>query len=346
MEKVKTGKKEKNGEVSKEKDFRIEIKNLGLSGENLIEMYATMCKIRRFERMADQLYAAGKVHGTMHLSAGQEAVAVGLGRALNPDDYFLNHHRGHGHFIAKNADLNKMMAEFLGKDTGYCRGRGGSMHIADVEANNLGANGIVGGGLSLAVGVGLALQMQHKEQIVCVVFGDGAANEGIFHESLNMAALWDLPVLFVCENNQYGMSMQVERATAKLPIAQRGEGYGIRWHHVDGNDLLLVYETMLDAVKHVRSGKGPVLVEAETYRYFGHSKSDRNLYRTKDEIDDWKEIDPIDRFRKKLVDADILSEEQVEKIDQEAQKVVDAAVEFAEKSPEPDLESLTEFVYA
>ena len=220
------------------------------------------------------------------------------------------------------------------------------MHIADIEANNLGANGIVGGGISLAVGVGLALQMQRKEEIVCVVFGDGAANEGIFHESLNMAALWDLPVLFVCENNQYGMSMQVDRATAKLPIAQRAEGYGMRWHHIDGNDLLLVYETMLGAIDHVRRGKGPALVETETYRYFGHSKSDRNLYRTKDEIDDWKNIDPIDRFRKKLVEADILSDEHADKIDEEAQKEVDAAVEYAENSPEPDVETLTEFVYA
>jgi pyruvate dehydrogenase E1 component alpha subunit len=346
MERAEIEKNKSINKKSQQEDFKTKIQRLGLSHENLIEMYSTMCKIRRFERMADRMYAAGKVHGTMHLSAGQEAVAVGLGRALNLDDYFLNHHRGHGHFIAKNADLNLMMAEFLGKDTGYCRGRGGSMHIADIEANNLGANGIVGGGISLAVGVGLALQMQRKKEIVCVVFGDGAANEGIFHESLNMAALWDLPVLFVCENNQYGMSMQVERATAKLPIAQRAEGYGMRWHHIDGNDLLLVYETMLGAIDHVRGGKGPVLVETETYRYFGHSKSDRNLYRTKEEIDGWKEIDPIARFRKALVDAGILSEEQAEVIDQEAQLDVDKSVEYAENSPEPDVETLTEFVYA
>ena len=336
-------KKDKN---NSNEDFHTQVERLGLSDERVIEMYTTMSKIRRFERMADQLYAAGKVHGTMHLSAGQEAVAVGLGRALQPDDYFLNHHRGHGHFIAKGADMNRMMAEFLDKEGGYCRGRGGSMHIADIEANNLGANGIVGGGLSLAVGVGLALQMQHAEQIVVVVFGDGAANEGIFHESLNMAALWKLPVLFVCENNQYGMSMQVYRATAKLPIAQRADGYGMAWHYIDGNDLLLVYETMQDAIGHVRSGEGPVLVEAETYRYFGHSKSDRNLYRTKEEIDEWRKIDPIDRFRERLEGAGVLTDESVEKIAFDAQKVVDEAVEFAESSPEPDVETLTEFVYA
>lgn len=331
-----------NGAIS----FLAKAENLELTPEQLVEMYAAMCKIRRFERMADHLYAMGKVHGTMHLSAGQEAVAVGTGRAIHPNDYFLNHHRGHGHFIAKGADINLMMAEFLGKDAGYCRGRGGSMHIADVEANNLGANGIVGGGLSLGVGVGLALQMQQSQQIVVVVFGDGAANEGIFHESLNMASLWKLPVLFICENNHYGMSMEVSRATAKLPIAQRAEAYGMPGHFIDGNDLLLVYETMRKAAQHARQGDGPVLVEAETYRYFGHSKSDRNLYRTKDEIEEWKRGDPIERFRKQLGEANILNEAQASEIDLDAQKEIDAAVEFAESAPEPDVSTLTEFVYA
>lgn len=346
MEKVTEEKKKKKPIQYKSGKFMDLVKESGLIAEQLVEMLETMSIIRRFERMADTLYAEGKVHGTMHLSAGQEAVAVGLGKALRPDDYFLNHHRGHGHFIAKGADINRMMAEFMGKESGYCLGRGGSMHIADVEANNLGANGIVGGGLSLAVGVGLALQMQKKEQIIVVVFGDGAANEGIFHESLNMAALWDLPVLFVCENNQYGMSMHVNRATAKLPIAQRAEGYGIPWDYIDGNDLLLVFKTMKKAVDHVRSGKGPVLVEAETYRYFGHSKSDRNLYRTKDEIEEWRRVDPIERFKNELINAGYLAEEQMLVIEQHAQDVIDAAVEFAETSPEPEINTLTEFVYA
>jgi pyruvate dehydrogenase E1 component alpha subunit len=319
---------------------------MDISADELVEWYETMWKIRHFERMADRLYAAGKVHGTMHLSAGQEAVAVGLGRALRPDDYFLNHHRGHGHFITKGADMDRMMAEFLGKDSGYCRGRGGSMHIADVEANNLGANGIVGGGISLAVGVGLALQMQKAPQIVTVVFGDGAANEGIFHESLNMAALWDLPVLFVCENNQYGMSMHVQRATAKLPIAQRAEGYGMSWYFVDGNDVAIVFEVMQEAIDKVRSGKGPVLVEASTYRYFGHSKSDRNLYRTKEEIDGWRENDPIGRFEHLLLEAEFITEEKSDEIEKEMLKVVESAVEYAEESPEPDLSTLEDFVYA
>ena len=328
-------------------DYITRARRLNLSNEQLVEFYGTMCTIRQFELMADKLYAMGKVHGTMHLSAGQEAVAVGTFRAVRFDDYVLNHHRGHGHFIAKGADINRMMAEFLGKDTGYCRGRGGSMHIADIEANNLGANGIVGGGIPQSVGVGLALQMQKRDQICIVLFGDGAANEGVFHESLNMAALWKLPVLFICENNKYGMSMDVERATAKLPIAQRAEAYGMPWHYVDGNDVLEVYETMIVATQHVRSGQGPVLVEAMTYRYFGHSKSDRNLYRTKDEIEDWKENrDPILRFKGHLLEAGILDETKAAEIDAEALKVIEKAVEYAEASPEPDISTLTEFVYA
>ena len=330
-----------------EGDYIERARRLGLSDEHLLEFFGTMCTIRQFELMADKLYAMGKVHGTMHLSAGQEAVAVGTFRAVRSDDYVLNHHRGHGHFIAKGADINRMMAEFLGKDTGYCRGRGGSMHIADVEANNLGANGIVGGGIPQSVGVGLAIQMQKREQICVILFGDGAANEGVFHESLNMAALWKLPVLFICENNKYGMSMDVERATAKLPIAQRGDAYGMPWHYVDGNDVLEVYETMGEATEHVRSGKGPVLVEAVTYRYFGHSKSDRNLYRAKEEIEDWKKNrDPILRFKAHLLEAHILDETKSAEIEAAALREIEKAVEFAEASPEPDPSTLTEFVYA
>ena len=285
-------------EKKKQETFSEKTTRLQLSKEQLIGAYQTMCTIRQFEYMADKLYAMGKVHGTMHLSAGQEAVAVGLSMAVRKDDYFINHHRGHGHFIAKGADLNLMMAEFLGKDTGYCRGRGGSMHIADFTSNNLGANGIVGGGIPHSVGVGLALQMQHRGEIVITVFGDGASNEGVFHEALNMAALWKLPVLYVCENNKYGMSMDIERAAAKLPVAQRAEGYGIPWHYIDGNDLLTVYETMQAVEEYIRSGNGPVLVETQTYRYFGHSKSDRNLYRSKEEIEEWRSTkDPIMRYK-------------------------------------------------
>jgi len=327
--------------------FASRAERLRLSEETLIDMYRTMCIIRHFEYMADKLYGLGKVHGTMHLSAGQEAVAAGTSRAVRPDDYLINHHRGHGHFIAKGADINLMMAEFLGKDAGYCRGRGGSMHIADFTSNNLGANGIVGGGIPQAVGVGLALQMQKRDQIVVCIFGDGAANQGVFHEALNMAALWSLPILYICENNKYGMSMDVARACAKLPIAQRAEGYGIPWACIDGNDILQVYETMHEAAEHARHGDGPFLVEALTYRYFGHSKSDRNLYRTKEEIEEWrKNRDPIMRFRRDLIQNAILDERRADEIDQQAEEVIHKAVEFAEAVPDPDPSTLEEFVYA
>lgn len=331
---------EKTEDVLKKADV------LGLSKEDLIDMYKTMIQIRLFEEMADKLYALGKVHGTMHLSAGQEGVAVGTGTVMQKVDYLLNHHRGHGHFIASGADINKMMAEFLGKETGYCKGRGGSMHIADVEANNLGANGIVGGGIHLAAGVGLAIKMMKEPRVVLVIFGDGAANQGILHESFNMSAIWNLPVVYLCENNHYGMSADVTRVSSKVPFKGRAEAHGIPGYFIDGNDVLAVHETMKEAVEHARSGKGPVFVETETYRYFGHSKSDRNLYRTKEEIQAWKEKDPIGRFETLLIEANVLNDGDVDEIYQEMSQVIDEAVAFAENSPEPDPAEVTEWVYA
>jgi len=328
------------------KDILQTAEELDLSKNDLLEMYKTMVTIRLFEEMADNLYALGKVHGTMHLSAGQEGVAVGTGTVMRKNDYLLNHHRGHGHFIASGADVNKMMAEFLGKKTGYCKGRGGSMHIADVEANNLGANGIVGGGIHLAAGVGLAIKMKQTESVVMVIFGDGAANQGILHESLNMAAIWDLPVVYLCENNQYGMSADVSRVSSKTPFKGRAEAHGVPGYFIDGNDVLAVHRMMKSAFDHARSRKGPVFVEAETYRYFGHSKSDRNLYRTKEEIDSWKESDPIGRFETLLLNADLTTDEELDKFHQEIKQKIDQAVEYAENSPEPDASEVTEFVYA
>ncbi len=334
--------------VKNEETFTDKIARLGLSNETLIDMLRTMYLIRQFEYMADRLYALGKVHGTMHLSAGQEAVAVGISKCMKKEDYLINTHRGHGHFIAKGADINLMMAEFLGKENGYCKGRGGSMHIADFTTHNLGANGIVGGGIPHSLGVGLAIQMMKLGDAMAVtMFGDGASNEGTFHETMNMAALWKLPALYICENNKYGMSMDVARATAKLPIAQRAEAYGIPWYVVDGNDLLLVYETGKKAAEYIRAGNGPVLIETQTYRYFGHSKSDRNLYRSKEEIEDWREHkDPIKRFRTQLVDAKIITDEAADQLDKEALKINEDAVAFAEASPDPDPSTVTEYVYA
>ncbi len=333
--------------TQKEELFQHKVERLKLSSDQLLEMYRTMCVIRQFELMADKLYALGKVHGTMHLSAGQEAVAVGLGRAVRLDDYLINHHRGHGHFITKKADINLMMAEFLGKETGYCKGRGGSMHIADFSSHNLGANGIVGGGIPHSLGVGLGLQMQKSDQICITIFGDGASNEGVFHETLNMAALWKLPVLYICENNKYGMSMDIERVSAKLPIAQRAEAYGIPWFYIDGNDVLTVYETVRDAAEKIRSGAGPVFIETQTYRYFGHSKSDRNLYRTKEEIETWRNTkDPIKRFGSCLIENGLMTASLAEEFDKEALGIIEAAVAFADASPDPDPSTVTEYVYA
>jgi pyruvate dehydrogenase E1 component alpha subunit len=308
----------------------------------LREMYV----IRFFEEMVDDLFARGLVHGTMHLSVGQEASAVGSISALDHHDYILSTHRGHGHCIAKGADLNLMMAEFLGKETGYCRGRGGSMHIADMEGRNLGANGVVGGGIPLAVGVGLTLQMRRGDEIVMGFFGDGAANQGSFHEAMNMAAIWSLPVVYVCENNQYGMSMSTTRAFKIEHIAQRAASYGMPGVTVDGNDVLAVYDAASEAVSRARAGDGPTLVECLTYRWKGHSKSDQELYRTKEEVKTWKNKDPIRRFRGLLVDEGVINREEDAEIEEAAKRIIDEALEFAQASPEPALDTILEGVYA
>ena len=307
-----------------------------------LAMLQTMMLIRVFEEKAEALYALGQVHGTMHLSIGQEATAVGLSTALSREDYLLNTHRGHGHCLAWGSDPNLMMAEFLGKETGYCRGRGGSMHIADVEANNLGANGIVAGGLPISVGVGLSIKLRGTNQVVATVFGDGAANEGAFHESLNMASIWHLPVVYLCENNQYAMSMSVQRAFNIKHISERACAYGIPGVTVDGNDPLAVLQAVQEAVQHARAGKGPTLIEALTYRYRGHSKSDRQAYRTRDEVKEWQARDPIRRFAATLG----LDDKQREAFMAEAQQAIENAVAFAKASPEPELSSIMEGVYA
>jgi len=317
-----------------------------LPREKLAWMLQRMCEIRYFEEKAEDLYIRGLVHGTMHLSIGQEAGSVGSIATLWPEDLIIHHHRGHGHTIAKGADLTTMMAEFLGKETGYCRGRGGSMHIADIPGGNLGATGVVGGGIPTAVGIALALQMRRSEQILLSYFGDGATNEGEFHESLNMASTWKLPVVFICDNNQYGMSMHVSKVMNIKNISTRAASYGIPGITVDGNDVLAVYEAVLEADERARSGQGPSLVDCLSYRWRGHSKSDRNLYRTAQEIDDWKHKCPIRRFKKVLVEAAIMTNDGVEAIDQAAKTAVDRAAEEALTFPEPSPENMEDEVYA
>ena len=276
-----------------------------------LKMLEQMHTIRAFEEKAENLYILGKIHGTMHLSIGMEASAVGAVAALEPRDLILSTHRGHGHSIAKGADLNRMMAEFMGKESGYCRGRGGSMHIADVEGGNLGANGVVGGGIPLAVGVGLALKMEKKNRVVLCFFGDGAANSGAFHESLNMAAIYNLPVVFVCENNQYAMSFPFTKSFKIEQIGDRARGYGMPGSTVDGNNVLEVWSEVSEAVQRARSGFGPSLVENVTYRWRGHSKSDANRYRTKEEIESWKKKCPIAQFERTLVKTQVLTNDMI-----------------------------------
>jgi len=301
-----------------------------------------MLLTRAFEENAEELYALGKVHGTMHLSIGQEAVAAGASSALTHHDYLLNTHRGHGHFLAWGGDLNHMMAEFLGKETGYCRGRGGSMHIADVESNNLGANGVVAGNLPIAVGVGLSIKIRKTDQVVLTLFGDGAANEGAFHESLNMASIWDLPVIYLCENNLYAMSTSFDKAFKIEEISIRANSYGIKGLTIDGNDVFAVHKAVSEAAQRARNGEGPTLIEAMTYRWRGHSKSDRQAYRSREEVKKWMEKDPIPRFASAIGVSDAEMEEMRQKVKQDIQK----AVEFAENSPEPDVSTIMEGVYA
>ncbi|WP_412050751.1 thiamine pyrophosphate-dependent dehydrogenase E1 component subunit alpha [Hoeflea sp. Naph1] len=315
------------------------------SPEALKSALRKMILIRKFEEGAEDCYTRGLIHGTMHLSIGQEASAVGSCMSLSDEDKITSTHRGHGHCIAKNADLGKMFAEFFGKETGYCRGRGGSMHIADVTKGNLGANGIVGGGLPIAVGAALSAKRLGTGAVTVCFFGDGANNEGAFHEALNMASVWKLPVVFVCENNKYGMSTSIERSTAVKNISERAVAYSMPGVTVDGNDLSAVTEAVDTAVARARAGEGPTLVENLTYRWRGHSKSDRNRYRTKEEISEWMELDPIRQMIELLVSHKIISERELEELQAETTQAIKDAVEFAAASPSPELGDAIRFVY-
>ncbi len=314
--------------------------------DNARHALLTMWTTRRFEEAVDDLFARGLMHGTMHLSIGQEASATGTCMALREDDAITSTHRGHGHCIAKGADLTRMMAELLAKETGYCRGRGGSMHIADVATGNLGANGIVAGGIPIAAGAALAYQLRGEDRVVACFFGDGAANEGAFHEAVNLAAIWKLPVVFVCENNKYGMSFSTEKSFAIENISERASGYGIPGVTVDGNDVVAVYDAVSAAVSRARSGEGPTLVENVTYRWKGHSKSDKNLYRTKEEIAEWRGKDPILRFEATIRERGLLSEDDIHATRTRALEDMKAAVREANSAPDADPSDLLDAVFA
>lgn len=315
------------------------------SVEELKEALKKMYLIRKFEEGAEDSYMRGLIHGTMHLSIGQEVSAVGSCMSLTDDDKITSTHRGHGHCIAKGAELDKMFAEFFGKENGYCKGRGGSMHIADPSKGNLGANGIVGGGLPIAVGAALSAKRLNTGAVTICFFGDGANNEGAFHEALNMAKVWNLPVVFVCENNKYGMSTSIERSTAVRNIAERATAYSMPGVTVDGNDFSAVTQAVDAAVERARDGEGPSLVENLTYRWRGHSKSDRNRYRTKEEIAEWQSRDPIIEMSKMLIEHKIATQNEILAIEQEARKIIENAIEFASKGANPRIEEVTRDVY-
>lgn len=314
--------------------------------EIMVKMYTTMNKIRMFESMLQEYFAAGKIPGFVHLYLGEEAVAVGACACLTDRDSITSTHRGHGHLIAKGGDLKLMMAEIFGKSTGYCKGKGGSMHIADVDLGILGANGIVGGGGPLATGAALAAKYRKTQDVTVCFFGDGASNQGTTQESLNLASAWKLPVVFVNENNGYGISCPQCKSMAVTDIADRAAAYDMPGVVVDGNDVLAVHEAVGEAVKRARRGEGPTLIECKTYRWRGHFEGDACTYRCVEELNEWMAKDPIPRFEEKLVESGLVSATELEGIKAAVKKELDAALEFAQSSPLPELSALLEDVYA
>ncbi|AEE90830.1 acetoin dehydrogenase E1 component (TPP-dependent alpha subunit) [Tepidanaerobacter acetatoxydans Re1] len=317
-----------------------------LSKDKKLWMYRKMCEIRNFELEVDRLFKANLIWGTCHLSVGEEASAVGAVAALEKDDMITSTHRGHGHCIAKGGKLPQMFAELLGKETGYCRGRGGSMHIADLEMGNLGANGIVGGGIPIATGAALASKLKNNGKVTLCFFGDGATNQGVFHEAVNLGAVKKLPIVYLCENNLYGMSVPFEKASAAKNVADRAAAYNIPGAAVDGNDVEAVYEIVKEAVEKAREGEGPSIIEAKTYRWLGHSKSDPRVYRTREEEEAWKQKCPIKRYRQKLISEGTATEEELDEIEKSVEKIIQEALEYAQNSPEPKVEEIMDGVYA
>ncbi len=319
---------------------------LNITKDKLAYMLRKMVEIRLFEEKVFDLYAQNLVPGTIHLYAGEEAVAVGVCSNLRKDDYITSTHRGHGHCIAKGADLKRTMAEILGKKTGYCKGKGGSMHIADFSIGMLGATAVVGAGIPIAVGAGLSIALRKTDQVVACFFGEGASNQGTFHEGINIAAVWRLPVIFVCENNLYAMGTRQSRVMLIENIADRAAAYGISGVVVDGNDVLAVYEATRRAVERARRGMGPTLIECKTYRHKGHSRVDPARYRPKEEVEEWLAKDPIKRFKERLLQGAVLTAEEIKKIEVDITAEIEEAVRFAMESPYPAPEEALEDVYA
>jgi pyruvate dehydrogenase E1 component alpha subunit len=313
--------------------------------KQLLDFYHEMVLIRRFDEKAAELYTQGKIGGFLHLSIGEEAVAVGALHALEPRDHVITHYRDHAHALARGLNPKAVMAELLGKETGVSHGRGGSMHLANVKLNFWGGHAIVGGHLPMATGLALAAQYTGEDRVVLAIFGDGATNIGSFHESLNMAAVWKLPVLFLCENNQYGMGTAVTRASARRDIADKACAYGMPAEMIDGMDVIGVYQQVQAGLDYCRSGEGPFFIEACTYRYRGHSMGDPERYRAPEEVEYWKELDPIDRLGEHLVSSNLADQARLDQIKQQVEDEMAEIVRFAEESPAPSEQTLFDQVF-
>ncbi len=324
---------------------------MGLTDEQLRDIYRRMRTIRRFEETVSELYLQGQqIPGSAHLSIGQEATPAGVCMALQPGDYIGTTHRGHGHLIARGTDVNGMMAEIFGRRTGLCHGKGGSMHIADFSQGIVGASGIVAGGISILTGAALSSKLLNAGKVAISFFGDGASNEGAFHESLNMAASWSLPIVYVVEHNLYGMMTAAAEVTSVADIAVRAAAYAIPGITVDGNDPLAVYEAAKKAVARAREGSGPTLLEAKTYRWHGHFEGEPMMiqdrpYRPAEEIEAWKKKDPVAAYRRRLLERGLASEDQIVSIESQVEQVIASAVQFAKDSPWPEPEEALDSVY-
>jgi TPP-dependent pyruvate/acetoin dehydrogenase alpha subunit len=320
---------------------------LEISDKELIQLYTRMLTIRRFEERVVKDYFSGKIAGFIHSYIGEEAIATGVCAHLTIADRIISHHRGHGHCIAKGADMKRMMAEIYGKKTGYCKGKGGSMHIADFSIGMLGADGIVGAGLPISVGAGMAAQLDGSQKVAAVFFGDGATNEGEFHESLNLAGIWKLPLLFVCENNQYGVNTHYKYALASQEITRMPAAYNIGTEVVDGNDVMAVYQAARQAIARLRAGDGPFFLECRTYRWHKHFLSNfLPDLRPREELEAWKKKDPIPAFEAILLEKGVLTKEKTESIDGEILSRVEDAVKYALESPYPEPAEVFEDVYS
>lgn len=338
----------KSGKKSKTAGYKIGDSFKDLEATKKIEMLKKMYEIRHFEDEVDRLSKNGEIHGAAHLYIGEEATAVGAISAINKKDFITSTHRGHGHCIAKGAMLNLMLAEILGKKTGYCKGKGGSMHIIDIDTGNLGTNGIVGGGIGIATGASFTCKMKEKGKIVLCFFGDGAINRGIFHSCLNMASVWNLPIIYICENNIYGLSTPIKEVININQISDRKCAYGIDGMTIDGNNAVDVFNTIKFFADRCRKGKGPVFIECLTYRWKGHSAADidTQVYRTKEETKNWMKKDPIKRYKKILVKKGVLTEKEIIDLEEGVIAELKKAVRFAKESPFPNQAEVGEDIYA